>query len=74
MSYLFFIFFFFFSCDENFVSDIVNYDHCDLYSKYSEGCESIIDECNINDGLYSVHDNDENINWGESSGCCCVFP
>jgi len=53
---------------------MANYDHCDLYSQYSEECESIIDECNENYGTYSINDNNENPSWDGNDGCCCVFP
>ena len=53
---------------------MANYDHCDLYSQYSEECEEIIDECNESNGVYTVNDYNENANWDDNDGCCCVFP
>ena len=61
-------------CDENKIIDAANYDHCDLYSQYSEECEEIITECEEQGGTYSVNYNNENANWDDNDGCCCVFP
>jgi len=51
-----------------------NYDHCDLYTQYSEECEQIITECEEQNGIYSVNDNDENADWSDNDGCCCILP
>ena len=65
---------FLFGCDEDNILDMANYDHCDLYSQYSEECEEIIDECNENNGVYTLNDYNENASWDDNDGCCCVFP
>ncbi len=51
-----------------------NYDHCDLYTQYSEECEEIIIDCEEQNGTYSVNDNNEDADWGDNDGCCCVLP
>ena len=68
------LFLLFCGCDEEKILNDTNYDHCDLYSQYSEDCESIIDECNQDGGLYTVNDYNQNAEWDENDGCCCVFP
>ena len=74
MTSLLIILLLFIGCTEDNIVDMANYDHCDLYSSYSEECEAIIDECNESNGTYSVNDNNENASWDENDGCCCVLP
>ena len=61
------------SCDEDNIRDENNYDHCDLYTSYSEECADIKEECESNNGTYSTNSNSELTDWDDNDGCCCVY-
>ena len=47
-----------------------NYDHCDLFSEYSEECAEITTQCEEMNGINTIIDNDD---FENNSACCCIY-
>ena len=72
MTKLLFILLLLFGCEgllDDFTNS-VNYDHCDVFSEFSEDCIDIQLECEDVDGIYSIIDNED---YENNSACCCSY-